>query len=99
MTVFPVSSMTCAPSGALTGRRVANLRDASVAHDDRLVLARRRAGAVDHARVREHDGRRVDGDVLEDVLGERGTLRERGSRDRDDGGAEERREGGGSHAR
>jgi len=44
------------------GARVrAERRDPPVRDDERLVLACRRAGAVDHAHVPQHDGGRVDG--------------------------------------
>ena len=60
--------------GRLRRCGIADRGDASVAHDDRLIVARRGAGAIDHANVREHDGGRVDGDVLAHVGRERRAL-------------------------
>ena len=65
---MPERSTTCAPAGVCVDDGSAHRGDASVADDERLILERRGAGAIDHARVREHDGGRVDGDVLADVL-------------------------------
>ena len=42
---------------------VADRGDVAVAQDQRLILARRRAGAVDHAHVGQRDDRRFDLDV------------------------------------
>ena len=41
-------------------RRAADRGDDAVVEDQRLILARRRAGAVDHARVGQRDERRID---------------------------------------
>ena len=62
-TVLPVRSMAVAPSG--TGVVVVgpDRRDDSVLDDDRLPLARRRTGAVDHAHVGQRDHWRFVGDV------------------------------------
>ena len=47
--------MTVAPAGGGVARGVADRGDVAVADDERLILARRRAGAVDDAHVRQRD--------------------------------------------
>ncbi len=54
--------------------RVADRGDVAVAHDDRLVLTRRRTRAVDHAHVGQRNHRRLHLDVRRQRI--RGLLRD-----------------------
>ena len=63
MTLLPVKSMTVAPAGGAIESARTHAGNCAVANDERLVFARRRAGAVDDADMRERNDRRVDLDV------------------------------------
>ena len=56
--------MTLRTGGNRDAAGLADGGDLLAANDDRLVVLRRRARAVDDARVRERDDGRIDADVL-----------------------------------
>ena len=90
MTDLPVRSITCAPAGICALAGVADRGDSSVANDERLILARRCAGAVDDAHVRERDDRGVDLHERTNLRREGRSAGSRGLRtDRDDSGTDE----------
>ena len=86
MTLRPARSSVVAPAGAVTVRGVADGVDAATLDDDRLVRARRRAGAVDDANVGQRHDRRVDLDEATDGIAEldlRGNQHRAGGRERE----------------